>query len=213
MSRGQGGAPMGADPTRFSYTLIMGLVDEGSSVLDLGCGSGELLLRLENDNNCTGRGVDRSEDMVLSCIRKGLSVFQGDLDEGLRDYPSRSYDYVILNQTLQMLHDPMFLLREMSRVGKRVIINFPNFGHYLNRFQLMFLGQMPVNKNIPYSWHNTPNIHFCTRKDFIRLCTELGLRIMGEICLNSHGKTVTMGKNVRASQVCMLLQAVDSGGA
>ncbi len=159
------------------------------------------------------RGVDRSEDMVLSCIRKGLSVFQGDLDEGLRDYPSRSYDYVILNQTLQMLHDPMFLLREMSRVGKRVIINFPNFGHYLNRFQLMFLGQMPVNKNIPYRWHNTPNIHFCTRKDFIRLCAELKLRIMGEICLNSHGKTVTLGKNVRASQVCMLLQGVDSGGA
>lgn len=200
---------MSFDVTRFSYKRIAGLIDEGSSVLDLGCGNGELLLLLEKERGCSVRGVDCEEEMVLSCIRKGLSVFQGDLDEGLRDYPSRSYDYVILNQTLQMLHDPGFLLSEMARVGRHIVINFPNFGHYLNRMQIMFLGQMPVNKNIPYSWHSTPNIHFCTRKDFIRLCSELRLHIIDEICLSARGGTVGLGKNVFASQVCMLLHGMD----
>ena len=202
---------MTADPTRFSYERIVDLVQPDSTVLDLGCGTGELLLLLEQRKNCRARGVDRGEEMVLGCIRKGLSVFQGDLDEGLRDYPSKSYDYVILNQTLQMLHDPMFLLREMSRVGRRIIINFPNFGHYVNRGQLMFRGRMPVNKNIPYTWHSTPNIHFCTRKDFIHLCAELGLGIVNEICLGPRGQVVGIGKNILAAQVCMLLRQISSG--
>lgn len=194
------------DPTRFSYEEIAKLVRPGSRVLDLGCGSGDLLLRLQEERRCKGRGVDIEEDMVLSCIRKGLSVFQGDLDEGLKDFPSKSYDYVILNQTLQMLQDPVFLLKEMLRVGRNLIVNFPNFGHLRNRRQLMFRGVMPRNKNLPYSWHNTPNIHFCTRKDFRQLCGELGLRITDEICLNERGKPLTIGRDLLATQVCMLLE-------
>ena len=203
---------MKRDLSRFSYHKIADLVKPHSSVLDLGCGSGDLLFLLEQTKHCWGRGVDQGESMVIDCIRKGLSVFQGNLDEGLRDYPSKSYDYVILNQTLQMLHNPLFLLREMLRVGKYIIVNFPNFGHYTNRGQLVFRGQMPVNKNFPYSWHNTPNIHFCTRKDFIDVCRKLGLQIVEEICLNARNRPVLVGKNIFAVQVCMLLQADIASG-
>jgi methionine biosynthesis protein MetW len=151
--------------------------------------------------------VDKQEDMVLACISKGLSVFQGDLDEGLKDYPSQSYDYVILNQTLQMLQDPRFILEEMIRVGRKIIVNFPNFGHWQARFQLMFGGRMPQNKQLPIPWYKTPNIHFCTRKDFIDLCGDLNLRIVDEICLNSAGRRLAFGKNAMATQVCMLLES------
>lgn len=195
------------DYTRFSYDEIVKLVEPGSTVLDLGCGDGELLRKLEDELNCSGRGVDKEEDMVLSCIRKGLSVFQGNLDEGLKDYPSGSYDYIILNQTLQMLQEPVFLLKEMIRVGRRIIVNFPNFGHIVNRYQLAVRGHMPVNKNLPLAWHSTPNIHFCTRRDFINLCDELDLRIVDEISLGQHGRPLNMGKNLRATQVCLLLES------
>jgi methionine biosynthesis protein MetW len=195
------------DPTRFSYEEISRLVSAGSTVLDLGCGDGELLLILEEERSCRGRGVDKQEDMVLACISKGLSVFQGDLDEGLKDYPSQSYDYVILNQTLQMLQDPRFILEEMIRVGRKIIVNFPNFGHWQARFQLMLGGRMPQNKQLPIPWYKTPNIHFCTRKDFIDLCGDLNLRIVDEICLNSAGRRLAVGKNAMATQVCMLLES------
>jgi methionine biosynthesis protein MetW len=200
MSRGTG-------MTRFSYEEIVNLVEANSTVLDLGCGDGELLLMLESRRGCRGRGVDRQEDMVLECISRGLSVFQGDLDEGLKDYPSQSYDYVILNQTLQMLMEPRFILQEMIRVGRKIIVNFPNFGHWQARTQLMFGGRMPQNRQLPIPWYETPNIHFCTRKDFIDLCEDMGLRIDDEICLDSRGRRVRAGKNYRATQVCMLLES------
>lgn len=196
------------DFSRFSYDEIARLVQPESTVLDLGCGDGELLVKLQTERNCRGRGVDKGEQMVLACIRKGLSVFQGDLDEGLKDFPSQSYDYVILNQTLQMLQDPKFLLQEMMRVGKNIIVNFPNFGHYMSRLQLMFGGRMPQNKNLPIPWYRTPNIHFCTRKDFLDLIDELKLGIADEICLNQRGNSITLGKNSLATQVCMLLAPI-----
>ncbi len=192
--------------SRFSYEEILNLVKPGASVLDLGCGDGELLLMLEERLGCRGRGVDRQEEMVLACISKGLSVFQGDLDEGLKDYPSKSYDYVILNQTLQMLQEPRFLLQEMMRVGRHIIVNFPNFGHYISRLQLMFGGRMPQNRQLPIPWYETPNIHFCTRKDFVDLCDELNLAIVDEIGLASNGRKIRRGGNLRAAQVCMLLE-------
>ncbi len=201
---------MTVDPTRFSYEEITRLVRPKSRVLDLGCGNGDLLIMLEEKLECSGRGVDVQEDMVIACISKGLSVFQGDLDEGLKDYPSKSYDYVILNQTLQMLRDPVFLLKEMLRVGRRIIVNYPNFGHVVNRKQLMFRGRMPVNKNLPYTWHSTPNIHFCTRKDFLNLCGELKLRIVDEICLDTRGRLVLCGRNLFSVQVCVLLEELTS---
>jgi methionine biosynthesis protein MetW len=190
---------------RFNYDEIAALVEPGSSVLDLGCGTGELLLRLIRERGCQGRGVDIEEEMIQQCIRRGISVFQGDLDEGLKDYPTASYDYVILNETLQMIREPNLLLREMARVGRRIIVNFPNFGYILNRLQLGLSGRMPENKNLPYKWYNTPNIHFCTQRDFFALARELGLRVEKTIYLHRGKRIPAILPNLFATEVCCVL--------
>jgi methionine biosynthesis protein MetW len=189
----------------FSYDEIAELVEPGSSVLDLGCGRGLLLEKLIQERKVSGRGVDIEEEMIFECISKGISVFQGDLDEGLRDYGSASYDYVILNSTLQVVHNPLFLLSEMLRVGKKAIINFPNFGHLYNRIQLACTGQMPKTASLPYEWYNTPNIHLCTRKDFIRLCTREHISILKIIDMKNGRRISSFLSNVRATEVCFLL--------
>ena len=190
----------------FNYDEIVRLVRPGSSVLDLGCGDGELLDRLINRKQVRGRGVDREEAMIVQCIARGISVYQGDLDEGLKDYGSGSYDYVILNQTLQMVHRPVMLLQEMVRVGREVIVNFPNFGYAVNRMQLMFYGRMPVNRNIPYQWYDTPNIHFCTRNDFVALCAEMGIPILHEIALRRTHRVPPALRNLFATEICFVLR-------
>ncbi len=188
------------------YDTIVALVEPNTTVLDLGCGDGELLDRLRTEKGVHGRGVDIEERMILRCIDRGISVFQGDLDEGLKDYGTGSYDYVILNQTLQMIHRPVMLLREMLRVGRRAIVNFPNFGYILNRIQLGIGGKMPVNKNIPYEWHDTPNIHFCTRRDFMVLCQELSVDILAEIALR-HGRRLRIpARSLFATEILMVLR-------
>ena len=190
---------------RFSYHEIAQLIPKKSRVLDLGCGNGELLELLINQKEIVGRGIDKDEQMIIECIGKGLSVFQGDLEEGLVEHEDHSYDYVILNQTLQMIHNPVFLLNEMLRVGNRVVVNFPNFGFFINRIQLGIQGKMPVNKNIPYEWYNTPNIHFCTRKDFMVLCNQLGINIIDEIAIH-RGRRVRIGKSLFSSLICVVLE-------
>ena len=191
--------------TRFSYEEIARLVEPGSSVLDLGCGNGELLQLLIETRGVRGRGVEIEEAMIRACIAKGISVFQGDLDEGLKEYATGSYDYVILNETLQALHEPVQLLREMVRVGRRVIVNFPNFAYVVNRVQLFFQGRMPVNRDLPYQWYDTPNIHFCTRRDFLGLCRIEGVRVLATIDLR-HGHRVSPRlANLLANQVCFVL--------
>jgi methionine biosynthesis protein MetW len=162
---------------RPNYDAIVGLVRRGSRVLDLGCGDGQLLARLAAEKQARGRGVDIQEDMVRACIARGISVFQGDLDEGLKDFASGSYDYVILNQTLQATHQPVLVVSEMLRVGRRAIVAFPNFGHLPVRLQLLLHGRMPVTPVLPYQWYDTPNIHLCTRRDFVLHCRSRGIRI------------------------------------
>jgi methionine biosynthesis protein MetW len=194
------------DPLTFSYDEIVKLVEPQSTVLDLGCGDGELLLRLMKERHVRGRGVDIQESMIQQCISKGISVFHGNLDEGLKDYSTGSYDYVILNRTLQVVHNPVLLLSEMIRVGRQAIVNFPNFGYIVNRLQLTFQGRMPVNKNLPFQWYNTPNIHFCTRKDFLVLCGELGIPILQEIAITRGRRNRLMLRNLLSSEVCFVLQ-------
>ncbi len=189
-----------------NYEEIVKIIEPGSSVLDLGCGDGELLYRLKQEKNVIGRGVDIEERMIMLCISKGLSVFQGNLDEGLKDYSSKSYDYVILNQTLQVTHKPVLVLHEMLRVGKKAIISFPNFGYYKLRFQLLFKGRMPVTKELPYQWYNTPNIHLCTRNDFITLCKENNIRILKEIAIKSGKRIKKIFPNLRATEVIFILE-------
>jgi methionine biosynthesis protein MetW len=194
---------------RFSYDEIVGLVDNDSTVLDLGCGDGELLARLVSARNARGRGVEIEEAMIRECLAKGISVFQGDLDEGLKEYATGSYDYVILNETLQALHEPVMLLQEMVRVGKHAIVNFPNFGYIVNRAQLFFQGRMPVNKDLPYQWYDTPNIHFCTRRDFVELCSELGIAVLKTIDLR-HDRTVSPYlANLFATECCFMLKGAE----
>jgi methionine biosynthesis protein MetW len=190
----------------FRYDDIVALVKEGSSVLDLGCGDGELLLKLTQKKNVQGRGVEIEERHIRECISKGLSVFQGNLDEGLKDYGTASYDYVILNQTLQVIRDPVQLIREMLRVGRIVIVSFPNFAYWSNRLQLLLGGRMPVTRTLPYEWYNTPNIHLFTRRDFTDLCRTLRIKILQEISL--IGSRIIRGPllNIRATEMCYLLE-------
>ena len=201
-----------ADRQHVDYDEIVKLVEPGSSVLDLGCGDGALLARLIAAKRVRGRGVELRESMIIESISKGISVFQGDLDEGLRDYASGSYDYVILNQTLQVVHRPMLLLAEMLRVGKRVIVSFPNFGYYRVRLQLLVSGRMPVTSDLPYSWYDTPNIHLCTRNDFIDYCAAGGVTILREIDIGRRRTISRRLANWLAAEVLFVLSSAAAEG-
>ncbi|HUX21411.1 MAG TPA: methionine biosynthesis protein MetW [Spirochaetia bacterium] len=194
-----------------SYDVIVQVVDSGSRVLDLGCGDGELLNRLIREKQVHGRGVELEEEMILRCISKGISVFQGNLDEGLKDYATKSYDFVVLNQTLQVIRNPVLVLEEMLRVGKKAIVSFPNFGYYVTRLQLMFNGRMPLNHQLPYEWYRTPNIHLCTHRDFVMLCKNLEIGILSEIALINERRLKGLPKNLFATEVCYVLERAANG--
>jgi len=185
---------------RIDYQLIEDLVPNGATVLDLGCGDGELLAELIEKKHVRGSGVEISPSAVEACVSRGLSVFHGDLDEGLADYDDGSFDVVILSFSLQQLHRPRLVVHEMARVGRLVVVSFPNFAHWWNRIQLAVLGRMPVSSEIPYEWHDTPNIHLCTVRDFRRLCRDEGLHIQSELYLRSfeHRTVIAALPNVLA---------------
>ena len=173
---------------RIDYKLIADLVPHGSTVLDLACGDGELLADLVRGKHVHGSGVEISQAAVEACVGKGLSVFHGDLDEGLADFQDGSHDVVILSLSLQQLRRPRMIVREMVRVGRLAIVSFPNFAHWTARYQLFFRGRMPVSRELPYQWWDTPNIHLCTINDFRTLCREEGLSILQEQYLRSVDK-------------------------
>ena len=157
---------------RPDFHVIGEIVEPGSRVLDLGCGEGELLAWLLENKRVLARGVEISPAQVRRAIARGVSVYQGDIDEGLADYPDKAFDYVILSQTLQETRSPLQVLREMLRVGRRAIISFPNFGHWSVRIAMLLNGQAPKTKLFPYNWYNSPNIHFLSINDFEDLCRE-----------------------------------------
>jgi methionine biosynthesis protein MetW len=170
---------------RIDYKLIQDMVPEGATVLDLACGDGELLADLIAAKHVRGSGVEIDHAAVEKCIGRGLSVFHGDLDAGLADYSDQSHDVVILSLSLQQLRRPRMIVREMVRVGRLAIVSFPNFAHWSMRRQLLMDGRMPVTKDLPYQWWDTPNIHLCTIQDFRALCREEGLCIERELYLRS----------------------------
>jgi methionine biosynthesis protein MetW len=176
---------------RFDYEIIVDIIENGSRVLDLGCGNGELLSKLRQRRNVDARGVELDDRCVAECIRRGFTVFQGDIDEGLGDYADKSFDYVVLNQTLQVVHKPTLVIEEMLRVGKRAIVSFPNFGYFRIRWYLLTKGRMPKVDFLPCDWYNTPNIHLLTIKDFMAFCDMMNIKIELFIGLtsNSTGKT------------------------
>ena len=157
---------------RSDYAIIGEIVESGAKVLDLGCGEGELLEWLAQNKGVEARGVEISSAKVQRAIARGVSVYQGDIDQGLADYPDRAFDYVILSQTLQETHRPRQVLREMLRVGRRAIVAFPNFGHWRMRLSMLVSGGAPRTKLFPYAWYDSPNIHFLSTNDFEDLCRE-----------------------------------------
>jgi methionine biosynthesis protein MetW len=151
------------------YDVIASLVRPGSSVLDLGCGDGELLAKLRKERNVgKAQGIEIDEQAIYRCVARGLSVFHGDIDTGLPEYDVKSFDYVILNQTFQQVKKPRDVLTEALRVGNQAIVSFPNFAHYSARYQLAIKGRAPVTRSLPFERYNTPNIHFLSIADFIR---------------------------------------------
>src|SRR5512144_27725 len=160
------GIARAAGGARVDLVLVAEMVERGAKVLDVGCGDGELLRILSEARDVDGRGIELSREGVNECVAKGLAVIQGDADTDLVDYPDDAFDYVILSQTLQATRRPRDVLENMLRIGRRAIVSFPNFGHWRIRLQLLLNGAMPVTDNLPDSWYESPNIHFCTIKDF-----------------------------------------------
>lgn len=175
-----------SDKIRLDLEIITELIETSCRVLDLGCGEGDLLLKLMKDKHCEGEGIEIEDMNVCSCVEKGVPVIHADLDEGLFDYPDNAFDYVVLSRTLQVVHRPDFILKEMLRVGKACIVSFPNFGALSARSHLFFKGTMPVTKNLPYQWFDTPNIHLLTIKDFKRFCRKENINILKQINLGSE---------------------------
>jgi methionine biosynthesis protein MetW len=200
-----------ASNPRLDLAVIADLVTPASRVLDVGCGDGALLQLLAQTKNVDGRGIELSQKGVNDCVAKGLSVIQGDADTDLVDYPDDGFDYVILSQTLQATRRPREALRNMLRIGRRAIISFPNFGHWRVRTQLAFRGRMPVTGNLSNSWHDTPNIHLCTIRDFVELIEELGAHIEHGAALNRYGSPIRFNApwwvwNLMGEQAVFLLE-------
>jgi methionine biosynthesis protein MetW len=174
--------------------IITGWVTPGARILDLGCGDGSLLKHLWQTRQAPGYGVEIDDAEVLACIRNDVNVLQMDLEDGLAAFADNSFDCVILSETLQAIHRQEPLLKEMLRVGREAIVSFPNFGYWRARLQIALGGRMPVSKELPYQWYDTPNVHHCTLVDFEALCAKLGFRILERLALRD-GRPVRLLPN------------------
>lgn len=163
---------------RLDYRIICGIVERESRVLDLGCGTGDLLVLLRDEKGVKGQGIEVDESAIFQCVEKELSVFHIDFDSGLSSYPAHSFDYVILNQSLQETLHVEFVLSEALRVGKKVVVGFPNFAHIRARVQLFFRGATPVTNALPHLWYNTPNLHFLTISDFEQYTAQRKINVL-----------------------------------
>ena len=173
------------------YKIITNLIDENSRILDVGCDDGTLMEYLKQNKNVDIRGIEISKEKVQICISKGLTVIEGNAEYDLKQFPNKSFDYVVLGQTLQAFINPEIVIEELLRVGKKAIVTIPNFGHWKVRFDLLTKGTMPINKTIPNTWYNTPNIHMCTIKDFFKFSEIVNFKIFKSLALiNNNISTI-----------------------
>ena len=166
--------------------VLAGLIDINSRVLDVGCGDGSLLLHLKKNKRVDGRGIEIDQIKVQESVAKGLAVIEGDAEKDLINYPDTSFDFAILNQSLQQFYDPRKVINELLRIAKNAIVTIPNFGYWKVRLSLLIGGQMTVTKTLPYTWYNTPNLHMCTIKDFYNLCALDNIKIVKSISVSSE---------------------------
>jgi methionine biosynthesis protein MetW len=182
-------------PERVDLKIISGFVTQGARVLDIGCGDGALLTRLETEKQVDGRGIELSQQGVNEAVARGLSVVQGDADHDLATYPDAAFDFVILSQTLQATRNPRVVLEQLLRIGRKAVVSIPNFGNWRVRSQLLLKGRMPITEDLPYSWYDTPNIHFCTVRDFVTLVGAVDARIEKAVAL--YGKDRVLNRSIR----------------
>ena len=195
---------------RKDWELILKLIESDKKVLDIGCGEGDLIKKLKKNKNCDARGIEVNGELVRNAISTGLIVVQGDAEKDLNQYSDESFDYAILSQTLQAMYNPKKVLLEMLRISSKIIVSFPNFGHWKIRIKLLTSGKMPITKGLPFTWYETPNIHFFTLKDFQQMCSESNIYIEKSIGLTESGKQFiidnkTMYANLLTHEAIFLL--------
>lgn len=173
---------------RLDLKLILDWISPASRILDLGCGDGSLLKQLTEQKNVSGLGIEIDPDLITHCVAQGVNVIEQDLDQGLKNFQDGSFDTVVMTLALQTLHNPHLAIDEMLRVGRECIVTFPNFGHWRCRWYLGQYGRMPVSKFMPYNWYDTPNIHFCTVKDFEALCSEKRVKILNRAMVGADNR-------------------------
>lgn len=193
--------------SRWDHEVIAERIPHGASVLDLGCGDGSLLARLMKTKSINPQGIEIDFDLVLDCVTNGVPVFQANLDEGLAGFPDQSFDYVVLEETIQTLNRPRTVLREMVRVGKLGIVTFPNFGYWQVRVELALSGRMPVTKTLPFSWFDTPNIRLLTLDDFRRWTEDEGIEIVeGNVISRGVPRRLRDDDNLFADEVMLVIR-------
>ena len=183
------------------FRVISDLINQDSNVLDVGCGDGILMEYLLKQKKVNIRGIEISKSKVQNCIAKGLTIIEGDAEKDLRQFPDKSFDYVVLSQTLQAFLNPERVISNLLRVGKKAIVTIPNFGYWKVRLELLIKGTMPVTKNLPYEWHNTPNLHMCTIKDFYIFCEKRNVKIVKSLALNQERTSEISFKNLKYKNI------------
>ena len=178
------------------FNVIAQIIQNNKRVLDVGCGDGTLMEYLKLNQNNDVRGLEPQKDLVQQCIAKGLSVIEGNAEKELIQFPEKSFDYVVLSQTLQAFLYPKKVLNQLLRIGKQTIVSIPNFGYWKVRLHLLFKGTMPVTKNLPNEWYNTPNLHMCTIRDFVNFCNEKKIIISKSMCLTNEKISEISSRNM-----------------